>query len=144
VGSRTPRRPCGARWDRGRGRGYEIVKWGLWNSMEYLIYGNAPHQTSGGGKNRTPSQPPTNLHLMFGWRSQHTRHELATCSPRARNIAWNMYTMSGEEGGGATWKKCSQHGKSSSEHEKKCSQHDVWMLVATCSPQARNMFATNS
>jgi hypothetical protein len=27
---------------------------------------------------------------------------------------------------------------------KKCLQHDVWMLVATCSPQARNMFATNS
>jgi hypothetical protein len=27
---------------------------------------------------------------------------------------------------------------------KKCSQHDVWILIATCSPQARNMFATNS
>jgi hypothetical protein len=27
---------------------------------------------------------------------------------------------------------------------KRYSQHDVWMLVATCSPQARNMFATNS
>jgi hypothetical protein len=27
---------------------------------------------------------------------------------------------------------------------EKCLQHDVWMLVATCSPQARNTFATNS
>jgi hypothetical protein len=62
---------------------------------------------------------------------------VATCSPQARNIARNMYNMSGEEGEGrnmekvfATWKKCSKH--------------DVWILVATCSPQARNMFATNS
>jgi hypothetical protein len=27
---------------------------------------------------------------------------------------------------------------------KKCSRYDVWMLVATCSPQACNMFSTNS
>jgi hypothetical protein len=37
----------------------------------------------------------------------------------------------------ATWKKVFAAWK-------KCPQHDVWMLVATCSSQARNMFATNS
>jgi hypothetical protein len=43
-----------------------------------------------------------------------------------------------------------QHGKIVRDMGKgvrnmgKCSQHDVWMLVTTCSPQARNMFATNS
>jgi hypothetical protein len=51
--------------------------------------------------------------------SQHARHKPTTCSPQTHN----MYTMSGEEGGGATWKKCSQHGKMCSKHGKKCSQH---------------------
>jgi hypothetical protein len=67
---------------------------------------------------------------MFGYWSQHARHKLATCSPQARNIARNMYTMSGEEGGG--------------RNMEKVLQHDVWILVATCSPQACSMFATNS
>jgi hypothetical protein len=78
---------------------------------------------------RPPNRIST-LHLMFGWWSQHARHKLATCSPQARNIARNMYTMSGEEGGG--------------RNMEKVLQHDVWILVATCSPQACSMFATNS
>jgi hypothetical protein len=42
---------------------------------------------------------------MFGCWSQHVRHKLATCSPQTRNITRNMYTMSREEGGGATCEK---------------------------------------
>jgi hypothetical protein len=68
--------------------------------------------------------------MMFGCWSQHARHKLATCSPQTRNIACNMYTMSGKEGGGATWKKvfatwekCLQHEKRCSQHGKRCSQH---------------------
>jgi hypothetical protein len=60
---------------------------------------------------------------MFVYWSQHARHKLATCSPQTRNITRNMYTMSGEEGGGATWEKvfatwekCSQHSQYASQH----------------------------
>jgi hypothetical protein len=35
--------------------------------------------------------------------------------------------MSGEEGGGATWERCSQHGKMCSQHEKRCSQHSQYI-----------------
>jgi hypothetical protein len=49
---------------------------------------------------------------MFGYWSQHARHKLATCSPQTRNIARNMYTMLGKEGGGRNMEKCLQHGKS--------------------------------
>jgi hypothetical protein len=80
---------------------------------------------------------------MFGYWSQHARHKLAACSPQTRNIARNMYTISGEEGRGHNMEKCSQHGKRcsqlgksvrtwenvlatwkmSSQHRKRCSQH---------------------
>jgi hypothetical protein len=84
------------------------------------------------------------LHLMFGWWSQHTRHKLATCSPQARNIARNMYDMSGEEGEGRNMEKVFATWEKLFGTWKKCSQHDVWILVATCSSQARNMFVANS
>jgi hypothetical protein len=62
---------------------------------------------------------------------------VATYSPQARNIARNMYDMSGEEGEGrnmekvfatwekvfATWKEFSQHGKRCSQHSQHASQH---------------------
>jgi hypothetical protein len=92
--------------------------------------------------NRTPSQPHRPFHLMFGW-SQYVHHKPTTHSPQSRNIVRNVYIMSGRREGRnmkklfATWEKVFATWK-------KCSQHDVWMLVATCSPQPRNMFATNS
>jgi hypothetical protein len=75
--------------------------------------------------------------MMFGCWSQHSRHKLVTCSQHTRNITCNIYTISGEEGGGrnmenvfaacenvfATWKKCSQHGKRCSQHGKRWLQH---------------------
>jgi hypothetical protein len=74
---------------------------------------------------------------MFGCWSQHARHKLATCSPQTRNITRNTYTMSEEEGGGATWekvfatwekvfatlKRCSQHEKRCPQHLQHASQH---------------------
>jgi hypothetical protein len=50
---------------------------------------------------------------MLATSSQHVRHKLVTCT-----------LMSGEDGGGATWKKCSQHGKRCSQLGKRCSQHE--------------------
>jgi hypothetical protein len=48
---------------------------------------------------------------MFGCWLQHARHKLATCSPQTRNIARNMYTMSGEEGGAQHEKSVRNMGK---------------------------------
>jgi hypothetical protein len=67
---------------------------------------------SGGGRGCNMGKGVRNT--MFGCWSQHARHKLATFSLQTRN----MYTMSGEEGGGATWKKCSQLGKRCSQHGK--------------------------
>jgi DNA gyrase inhibitor GyrI len=55
-----------------------------------------------------------------------------------------MYNMSGEEGEGRNMEKVFATWEKLFATWKKCSQHDVWILVATSSPQARNMFATNS
>jgi hypothetical protein len=96
--------------------------------------GNAPDQASDGEKIKRPPNRPSTLHLMFGWWSQYARHKLATCSPQARNIARNMYTMSWEEGG-TTWKKCSQHGKMCSHRRK-----SVRNTMLDVGP---NMLATN-
>jgi hypothetical protein len=57
-------------------------------------------------------------HQLCIWCLDGDHNMLATSSQHARNITRNMYTMSGEEGGGATWKKCSQHRKSCSQHGK--------------------------
>jgi hypothetical protein len=82
-----------------------------------------------GEKIGRPPNRPSILHMMFGWWSQHTRHKITTCSPQSRNIARNMYNMSGEEGGGATWK----------------SVRNMEKLFATrCLDIGRNMFATKS
>jgi hypothetical protein len=51
--------------------------------------------------------------------------------------------MSGEEGEGRNMEKVFATWEKLFATWKKCSQHDVWILIATCS-QARNMFATNS
>jgi hypothetical protein len=76
---------------------------------------------------------------MFGWWSQHADHKLATYSPQARNNAHNMYNMSGQEGEGRNMEKVFATWTKLFSTWKKCSQHNVWILVATCSPQARNM-----
>jgi hypothetical protein len=99
--------------------------------------GNAPDQASDGEKNRTTSQLSINL-ASDVWMM------VATCSSQARNIARNMYNMSGEEGEGRNMEKVFATWEKLFATWKKCSQHDVWILVATSSPQARNMFATNS
>jgi hypothetical protein len=56
-------------------------------------------EASDGGEIRRPPNCLSTSNLMFRWWSQHAHHKLATCSPQVRNIARNMYTMSGEEGG---------------------------------------------
>jgi hypothetical protein len=73
---------------------------------------------------------------MLATSSQHARYKLVTslatctlCQGRREGVQCGKVFATWEKVF-ATWKKCSQH--------------DVWMLVATCSPQARNMFATNS
>jgi hypothetical protein len=78
--------------------------------------------------------------------SKRARHKLEACSPQAPNIARNMCTMSGEEGGGTTWKKCSQHEKSCSQHGKSvrntmfgCWSQHARHKLATCLSQTRNI-----
>jgi hypothetical protein len=73
---------------------------------------------------------------MVATSSQHTRHKLVT------SLATCTLCQRRREG--------AQHGKrvrnmgKGVRNMEKCPQHNVWMLVATCSSQARNMFATNS
>jgi hypothetical protein len=63
------------------------------------------HFVGGGGRGRNMEKVFATCEKVFATWKNCSQHDVcilvATCSPQARNIACNMYTMSGEEGGGA-------------------------------------------